>query len=173
LSSFTTNSAQGEAVEPAQKIDIKSELYRAAMPHIKRLTTVSLARWKELPKLDIAKNFILIYLAIGFIIEGMLSAFPSWALSLVGVSPGLVGLVFFLFWPIVTFFLGGEEHAVLSVALVFIMATYVSHFKQKAVDSSLALQHVQSGLLTADTRMSSSPIDANAAFVEIIPPASS
>ncbi len=117
---------------PAQRVDIKSEIYRAAVPRIIQLSKVAYARFRVLPKLDIAKNFVLLYFGVGFILEGIAGTIPAFALAIIGIPPGLVGLLFFLFWPIISFFLlGGEEHTVLSLALLFIAATYITDLKQK------------------------------------------
>ena len=118
-------------MEPAGKIDIKSELYRAVVPQVVRLTRAALTRYRELPKLDVLRNFILLYLAVGFIVEGIAGVIPAFALSFIGISPDAVGMAFFLFWPAITWGFVSEEHAILSIAILFIGAVYISHHKQR------------------------------------------
>jgi hypothetical protein len=138
-------------MEYPNKIDIKSEVYRAAVPHIVRFTKIAVARFRELPKLDICRNFILMYLAVGFILEGIAGAVPALALSFIGISPDLVGFSFFIFWPAISFFmLGGQEHTILSLAVLFIGATYMTDIKQKRYDAQAALLGVQSRMLLSE-----------------------
>ena len=131
-------------MEPAPKVDIKSEVYRAAVPHITRLSKAAYARYQVLPKLDILKNFAILYLAVGFITEGLASALPNLALSMVGISTGIVGFGFFLFWPIISFFvLGDEEHTILSLGIIFIGATYITNLKYKSIEAFAVVQSLQ------------------------------
>lgn len=159
------------AGKPAEKVDIKSEIYRATVPYIIRLTKAAIARFRVLPKGDIFKNFVLMYLAVGFIIEGIAGALPAFALALLGITPGLVGFLFFLFWPIISFFiLGGEEHTILSLLILFIAATYVTDLKQKRLDAEAALDGAPSRRLLTENFSRTSPFEATAGVVEIIPP---
>jgi glucose uptake protein GlcU len=131
-------------MEPTGKIDIKSEVYRAAVPHIIRLSKASYARYQVLPKGDIFKNFAILYLAVGFITEGLAGAIPNMALGMLGISTGLVGFVFFAFWPMISFFiLGDQEHTILALAIIFIGATYITHLKQKNVEAFAIVQSLQ------------------------------
>jgi len=132
-------------MEPTGKIDIKSEAYRAAMPHISRLSKAAYERYKVLPKLDIIKNFLILYLAVGFITEGLAAAVPNMALGMLGINTGIIGFIFFLFWPLVSFFLlGDQEHTIFSLAIIFIGATYITNLKYKTIEAFAVVQSLQS-----------------------------
>ena len=130
-------------MEPKPKVDIKSEIYHAAVPHITRLVQVAYARYRVLPKGDIFKNFVILYVAVGFITEGLAGALPNMALGMLGISTGVVGWGFFIAWPIAAVFMGEGEHAFLSLSILFIGATYVTHLKQKNVEAFAIVQSFQ------------------------------
>jgi hypothetical protein len=157
-------------VESREKIDIKSEIYRAAVPHITRVTKAALARYKELPKLDVLKNFVVLYFALGFILEGVANAIPG---AIIGFfwngGSALMGVLFFLFWPLITFFVFGDDlHTILSLALVFVGATYISHLKQLVVETRLGLRPVQSPATAIDALATPAMIDITHAPANVI-----
>jgi hypothetical protein len=142
-------------MENSSRVYIGSEIYRAVVPHIARYTHAAYARFRVLPKWEVVRNFIVLYLTVGFIIEGIAAALPALALQFLGVPPqivGILGIAVFLFWPFIMWQVLGEvEHVTLSLSLLFIGATYVSHLKHGSaivadgfVDARAALEGANS-----------------------------
>jgi hypothetical protein len=132
--------------EPTGKIDIKTELYCAVVPYAVRLAKVAWGRYRELPKLDVWKNFFLLYLIVGYIQAGVAGALPAMALSLLGISPAVVNVGFFLAWPAILWAIGSQEHVILSLGALFIAAVYISHFKERSASSAVALEGARAQL---------------------------
>jgi len=127
-------------MDAAPKIDIKSEIYRAVVPRVARLSQIAWARFRVLPKGNVVKNFLVLYLMVGFILEGVVSSVPTGVVAFVfgpslHVVSNLLAVAVWLFWPLITWIVLGEvDHTILALTLIFICATYVSHLRQRIVD---------------------------------------
>jgi hypothetical protein len=126
-------------MEAANKIDIKSEAYRAAMPHIANFTKDAFSRYKELPRGEVFKIFAVVYLMAGFVVSSVAGAIPSMVLHFFHMSSTLIDVAFIGFWPLIAWVIGSKESVLISLGMIFVLAIYISHLRNRASDATSAL----------------------------------
>ncbi len=139
-------------MEPTNKVDIKSEIYRAAMPHFVDLTKHAFARCRELPGGDVFKNFAVLYLAFGFVVSCVAGAIPSMLLSFFHIPTTIIDVAFIGFWPVIAWIIGSKESVLISLAMIFIISVYISHLRQRAVASAAALADAQANIAALEAQ---------------------
>jgi hypothetical protein len=134
------------------KVDIKSEIYKAAMPHISTTTKRVWARYRELPSGEVFRYFAILYVAAGFIVSSIAGALPAMIMSFFHMSSIIFDVAFILFWPVIAWFIGSKDQVIISLAAIFCGSVYISHLRQRAFSSIAALAGVQARIAMLESQ---------------------
>jgi hypothetical protein len=141
-------------MEPANKVDIKSEIYLAAMPHISVTTKQVWARYRQLPSGEVFRYFAILYVAAGFIVSSIAGALPAMIMSFFHMSSIIFDVAFIFFWPVIAWFIGSKDQVIISLAAIFCASVYISHLRQHAIASVATLAGAQARIAALETQPS-------------------